>query len=225
VRRSSASRSSPERIVTAARTRRRALLAAAAGVACAPVAPVARAAAPAPLDIRVSDAAGKPLADAVVFLESAEAKARVKPLAGVEIAQAERRFMPAVSVVTVGSAVAFPNRDVVRHHVYSFSPAKRFEIKLYVGTPAAPVVFDQPGIAVLGCNIHDQMAAWVVIVETPWYGRTDADGRWAGQAPPGRYRLRAWHAGLPVGATPSDEALTVEAGGARAALRLAALQR
>jgi hypothetical protein len=139
----------------------------------------------------------------------------------VEIAQAERRFVPAVSVVTVGSAVAFPNRDVVRHHVYSFSPAKRFEIKLYVGTPAQPVVFDQPGIAVLGCNIHDNMAAWVVIVDTPWYGRTDEQGRWSGPVPPGRYRLRAWHPELPVGATPSDLALAVDGSGARAAVKLA----
>ena len=134
----------------------------------------------APVDVRVTDAAGLPLAGAVVFLESAAAREQVRPLSGIEIGQAERQFQPQVSIVTRGSAVSFPNRDTVRHHVYSFSDAKRFEIKLYVGTPAAPVVFDAPGIAVLGCNIHDQMAAWVVIVETPWYGRSDADGRWAG---------------------------------------------
>ena len=173
------------------------------------------------VEVRVTDQAERALPGAVVFLESAEARAQVKPLSGVEIAQAERRFDPAVSVVTVGTAVSFPNRDVVRHHVYSFSPAKRFEIKLYVGTPAQPVVFDQPGIAVLGCNIHDQMAAWVVIVETPWYGRTDAQGRWSGAVPPGRYRLRAWHPALAVGATPSDQALAVDAAGARAAVKLA----
>jgi hypothetical protein len=140
----------------------------------------------------------------------------VRPLAGAEVAQAERRFTPAVSVVTVGTSVTFPNLDTVRHHVYSFSPVKRFEIKLYVGTPAAPVVFDQPGIAVLGCNIHDQMAAWIVVVATPWFGRSDDAGRWAGAAPPGRYTLRAWHAGMAVGAAPVEQVLTVEATGARA---------
>jgi plastocyanin len=197
---------------------RRRLLAALAASACVPA---ARATAAAPLDVRVTDAAGRALAGAVVFLESPEARTQVKPLAAIEIAQAERRFVPAVSVVTVGSAVTFPNRDTVRHHVYSFSPAKRFEIKLYVGTPASPVVFDQPGIAVLGCNIHDNMAAWVLIVDTPWFGRTDADGRWQGSAPPGRYRLRAWHAEMAVGATPADQALVVDAAGARAAVRLA----
>lgn len=178
----------------------------------------------APVEVRVTDGAGRPLAGAVVFLESREAREQAKPLAGVEIAQADKQFQPAVSVVTVGTAVNFPNRDTVRHHVYSFSPAKRFEIKLYVGTPAQPVVFDQPGVAVLGCNIHDQMAAWVLIVDTPWHGRTGADGRFVrADVPPGQYRLRTWHADLPVGATPADQALRVEAGGAQANVRLAEL--
>jgi plastocyanin len=178
----------------------------------------------APVEVRVTDGAGRPLAGAVVFLESREAREQAKPLAGVEIAQADKQFQPAVSVVTVGTAVTFPNRDTVRHHVYSFSPAKRFEIKLYVGTPAQPVVFDQPGIAVLGCNIHDQMAAWVLIVDTPWYGRTGADGRFVrADVPPGSYRLRIWHANLPVGATPTDQALRVETAGAQASVKLAGL--
>jgi plastocyanin len=193
-------------------------LAAAAGM-------VPRARAAGPVDVRVVDGSEQPLAGAVVFLESAAARQQVQPLAGVEVTQVDRRFVPTVSVITVGSAVSFPNRDTVRHHVYSFSPAKRFEIKLYVGTPAAPVVFDQPGIAVLGCNIHDTMAAWVVIVDTPYHGRTGTDGRWSGTAPPGRYRLRVWHPDLAVGALPTDEALAVAADGARASVRLAGLQR
>jgi len=166
------------------------------------------------LEVQVLDAAGRALADAVVFLESPAAQAAVRPAGLVEIAQVEQRFDPAVTVVPVGTAVNFPNRDKVRHHVYSFSPAKRFEIKLYVGTPASPVVFDRAGIAVLGCNIHDRMAAWVVIVPTPWYGKTDAAGsvRWA-DLPAGSYRLRAWHASLPPGELPIDQPLQV---GARA---------
>lgn len=194
-----------------------------AGVAAAWAAAVATAA---PLEVRVSDAAGRPLAGAVVYLESPAAREQVRPMSGAEIAQADKRFLPAVSVITVGTALAFPNRDTVRHHVYSFSPAKRFEIKLYVGTPAAPVVFDQAGIAVLGCNIHDQMAAWVVIIDTPWHGRTGDDGRWVfAQAPAGAYRLRTWHPELPVGAPPGDQALRLEAGGSQASVRLAGLVR
>lgn len=174
------------------------------------------------LDLTVTDAAGKPLADAVVYLESPTAKAAVKPAAGVEIAQAEKRFQPAVTVVPVGTAVNFPNRDTVRHHVYSLSAPKRFEIKLYIGTPAEPVVFDKPGVAVLGCNIHDSMAAWTVIVETPYYGKTGTDGRLAlDHLPPGNYRLRSWHASLPVGTPAADQALTLPASGASVSLRLA----
>lgn len=176
------------------------------------------------LVLQASDAAGQPLAGAVVFLESKDARAASRPATGVEIVQAHRQFNPAVTVVPVGTAVNFPNRDTVRHHLYSFSPVKTFEVKLYVGTPAAPVVFDQPGIAVLGCNIHDQMAAWVLIVETPWYGRSGSDGRWThASVAPGSYRLRTWHPALPVGAVPADQALQVEAGGAVATVRLLGL--
>lgn len=183
---------------------------------------VATGAAAGPVEVRVTDAAGKPLPQAVVFLESRDARAAVKPAAGVEIAQAARQFAPQVSVVPVGTAVSFPNRDTVRHHVYSFSATKKFEIKLYVGTPAAPVVFDQPGIAVLGCNIHDQMAAWVVVVDTPYYAQTGADGRVSLPAvPPGSYRLRAWHASLPPGAPAADSPLKVEQAPAQAGVQLA----
>ena len=174
------------------------------------------------VEVRVTDAAGRPLANAVVFLESREAKAAMKPAVGAEIAQVDRQFAPQVTVVPVGTPVSFPNRDTVRHHVYSFSPAKKLEIKLYVGTPAAPVVFDQPGIAVLGCNIHDNMAAWVVIVETPWYGQSGADGRvaWA-QVPPGAYRLRTWHPSLAAGAPAAEQALKVEVSALSLSVKLA----
>jgi plastocyanin len=165
-----------------------------------------------PLEVHVIDGSGKPLAGAVVFLESPEAKAASKPAPGVEIAQAGRQFTPQVTVVPLGSAVSFPNRDTVRHHVYSFSPIRKFEIKLYVGTPESPVVFDKPGIAVLGCNIHDRMVAWVVVVETPYAAQTGGDGRLTlPHVPAGAYRLRAWHPSLPVGAPATDQALVMGA--------------
>jgi len=174
------------------------------------------------VEVRVTDATGRALPQAVVFLESREARAAVKPTAWVEIAQVAKQFVPQVSVVTVGTSVSFPNRDTVRHHVYSFSSTKKFEIKLYVGTPAAPVVFDQPGIAVLGCNIHDRMAAWVVVVDTPYFAQTGPDGRVTlPQVPAGQYRLRAWHAALPPGAPAADLALRVDAAPAQAAVQLA----
>jgi len=158
----------------------------------------------------VTDAAGRPLADAVVMLEPTGAKLPVKPLAGVEIAQRSRAFQPALTVVTVGTPVSFPNFDTVRHHVYSFSPAKTFELKLYAGVPSTPVVFDKPGAAVLGCNIHDRMSAWVLVVDTPHYARSGTDGRARiDGVSPGSYRLRAWHAGLVPGQEPAPQPLTV----------------
>lgn len=174
------------------------------------------------LDVTVTGADGKPLADAVVFLESREARAAVKPSTGVEIEQAARQFTHRVTVVTAGSEVAFPNRDKVRHHVYSFSPTKTFELKLYAGTPANPVRFDKPGIAVLGCNIHDSMVAWVVVVETPYFGKTDAAGRLKLEdVPPAAYRVRSWHPGLPPGAPALDQPLVLAGGGQSLALRIA----
>ena len=179
---------------------------------------MARPALAGPVEVRVLDGAGKPLAGAAVFLESREAKAASKPLAGVEIAQASRQFSAQVTLVTVGTAVSFPNRDTVRHHVYSCSPVKKFEIKLYVGTPAAPVVFDSPGIAALGCNIHDNMAAWVVVVDTPHHGLTGADGKLALPAvPAGTYQLRSWHPALPPGDAALSQPLVVPAAGPAAA--------
>lgn len=171
------------------------------------------------VDVRSSD--GLPLADAVVFLESPAARAALRPLRGTEIEQAERRFTQRVTVVPVGSEVQFPNRDKVRHHVYSFSPAKTFELKLYIGTPANPVLFDRPGIAVLGCNIHDSMIAWVVVVETPHHGLTAAPGRVRlADVPPGSYRLRTWHPALPPGAPALDQPLVVPAAGAAVTVQL-----
>ncbi len=179
------------------------------------------------VQVQVHDGAGNALADAVVFLESADAsraRAAAKPLAGVEIAQVNRQFEPRVLVVPQGTSVQFPNRDSVRHHVYSFSAAKNFELKLYSGTPANPVTFDKTGIAVLGCNIHDNMVAWVVVVDTPYFGRSAAMGGVAlPNVPAGTYRLRVWHPNLPVGAPALDQTLSVDAVDAKVTVRMAGL--
>ena len=161
------------------------------------------------VSVLVADPAGKPLADAVVMLEPAAGKLPVAPMTGVRIAQVKRQFAPQVSVVTVGTPVSFPNDDTVRHHVYSFSPVKTFELKLYAGVPNAPVVFDKPGIAVLGCNIHDQMVAWVVVVDTPLHARSAASGRARiDGVPAGSYQLRVWHSSLPEATPPTSTAVS-----------------
>ncbi len=147
--------------------------------------------------VNVLDANGKPLANAAVSLEPLSRAWASKVHPQVEIAQFKRQFDPRVTVVSTGTPVLFANFDTVRHHVYSFSPIKKFELKLYAGTPHAPVVFDQPGVAVIGCNIHDQMAAWIVVVDTLFHGVTGIDGRARVQAlPTGKYRLKVWHPGL-----------------------------
>lgn len=162
------------------------------------------------VSVQLQDNAGAPLPDGVVFLESRDAKQLAKPANGAEIAQAGKKFSPRVLVVPVGTAVSFPNRDTVRHHVYSFSPTKTFELKLYSGTSASPVMFDKPGIAVLGCNIHDTMSAWVVVVETPYFATGDAKGlATLRDVPAGNYRLRVWHPGLAVGAPAAEQALSI----------------
>ena len=163
-----------------------------------------QAAGAATLTLNIGDSAGKPLADAVVLLDPVGAKAAVKPMPDTEIAQAKRQFQPRVTLVTTGTRVSFPNFDTVRHHVYSFSPVKTFELKLYAGVPNAPITFDKPGFAVLGCNIHDTMAAWVVVADTPWHARSGADGvARIDNVPAGAYTLRVWHAGLAAEPAPS----------------------
>ena len=171
--------------------------------------------------VSVGDEAGRPLKDAVVMLEPATGTLPVKPMPQVDIAQANRQFNPQITVITVGTAVNLPNFDTVRHHVYSFSPIKTFELKLYAGVPTAPIVFDKPGAAVLGCNIHDQMAAWVVVVDTPYFARTTASGEVHIEGvPAGHYRLRAWHAGVAPHKEPLPEPFAVGSADASAQIKL-----
>lgn len=149
------------------------------------------------LTVNVTDSQGAPVAGAVVFLESAAASAAVQPVTDARIVQKNKTFVPDVLVIPRGTAVYFPNEDTVRHHVYSFSAIKPFEIKLYVGTPAAPVLFDQSGVAVLGCNIHDEMIAWVVALDTPYYSRSNQQGESKlTVVPEGEFTLRVWHKDL-----------------------------
>jgi plastocyanin len=112
------------------------------------------------------------------------------------IDQVDKHFEPRISVVRTGTIVNFPNSDNLRHQVYSFSPAKVFTLKLYAGSPSTPITFDKPGLVVLGCNIHDRMVAFVGVVDTPYFAKTDAIGKAVLNLPAGHYRLRVWHPGL-----------------------------
>lgn len=144
-------------------------------------------------EARVRSPAGAPIEDAAVVLEPLSGKVP-QPKVQASIEQRDREFVPYLSIVQKGAAVDFPNRDKLKHHVYSFSPAKTFEIKLYAGQPAQPVIFDKAGEVALGCNIHDWMEAHVLVVDSPWFGKTGADGiARITQVPAGSYRLRLWH--------------------------------
>jgi plastocyanin len=170
----------------------RILLLACAGATAASLA-CAREAEAAEMAATVS-AGGHPVPDAVVVaVPEAGVRPADKPPQGV-VDQIDKEFVPYVTPIRVGSLVQFPNRDHIRHHVYSFSPAKPFELPLYVGTPARPVLFDKPGVVKLGCNIHDWMIGYIYVADTPYFGKTGADGRVVLAAlPAGRYRVRVWH--------------------------------
>jgi plastocyanin len=158
----------------------------------------------------VLDAAGQPVTDAAIYAEPVSGQVLPKLQRTTQIEQKDRKFSPLVSVIQTDSEISFPNNDSVRHHVYSFSPAKVFELKLYAGVPAAPVHFDKPGTVVIGCNIHDHMIAYVHVVNTPYFGKTDSAGkvRIDGLAA-GRYRLKAWHFGMPASAAIPEQAINV----------------
>jgi plastocyanin len=147
--------------------------------------------------VKVSVTAGnKPLDGAVVTAESPDGKPLL-PLPGSDLTavmdQRDRHFVPHVLAVELGTAVSFPNSDNIRHDVYSFSPAKTFELPLYKGTPAKPVLFDKPGVVVLGCNIHDWMLGFIDVVPTPYFAKTDDTGvAPIKNVPPGSYTLRVW---------------------------------
>ena len=147
------------------------------------------------LDVTVRGRNGAPVADAVVTVQTAEHKpapARfAQPLA---VSQHNLQFEPFVLVVPLGADVRFPNQDDVRHQVYSFSPAKTFELKLYGKDQTRTVHFDKPGVVSLGCNIHDQMTAYVMVVDTAYAAKTDASGHAVVHGlPAGAAAVQVWH--------------------------------
>nr|WP_314623513.1 methylamine utilization protein [uncultured Noviherbaspirillum sp.] len=161
------------------------------------------------LNVQVTDAAGKPIQDAAVYAEPLSSPP-VPRSKGTEIEQKSRKFMPVMTVVQTGTEISFPNNDTVRHHVYSFSPTKPFELKLYSGTPGTPILFDKPGTVILGCNIHDQMVAYIQVVNTPYFGKSDQAGKVRmTDLTPGKYRLKAWHYRLPANAPAVEAEITI----------------
>jgi len=163
----------------------------------------------------VNDQDNRPVEDAVVVAVPEGQSVAAPARAGREVVdQVNKEFVPYVKPSIVGSQVNFPNKDNIRHHVYSFSPAKTFELPLYVGTPATPVLFDRRGVVTIGCNIHDWMIAHIYVAETPYFGKTGRDGKVRLEnLPPGRYAVRVWHPRMQGAEESTSRALTVDRAG------------
>lgn len=145
------------------------------------------------LDITVTDAEQKPLPYTVIELVNSQYPAAAVP-DNAQVIQQGLNFQPFVSVVAQGSLVEFPNLDKTRHHVYSFSKTKTFELRLYAGKPEAPVLFDQPGVVTLGCNIHDNMLAYIYVSASRYTAVTDANGQvHFADLPAAEFQLSLWH--------------------------------
>lgn len=161
---------------------------------------------------------GEPVKDAVITL-SPPGASEARPIKfswPYVVAQQNIAFNPFVLIIPVGSDVNFPNKDNVRHHVYSFSPVKKFELKLYGRDESRSVRFDKAGIVPLGCNIHDQMIAYVVVVDTPFAAKTGADGVAVIKGlPAGSAPMTVWHPYMKTARNQQVRTVNVPAAGGR----------
>ena len=170
------------------------------------------------LTVSVRDAAGRPVRDAVVTVHPASGVPRspIRFSWPLRMAQQDIQFNPYVLIVPVGAPVAFPNLDRVRHHVYSFSRGNRFEIELYGRDETRTHTFTTPGVAAVGCNIHDAMLGYIKVVDTPWAAKTPASGDVVlSGIPAGGATLRIWHPRLAGRGNELSQVITVAAGAGR----------
>src|SRR5215469_3582385 len=146
--------------------------------------------------VTVKDSQGTLVSDAVVYAKSNNPVVSLEKKQAV-IEQRDKQFVPSVTAIQIGTSVTFPNRDNVRHDVYSLSPVKEFELPLYAGIPADPVTFDKEGFVTLGCNIHDWMVAYIAVLPTPYFQVTGKDGRAVLEdLPAGKYSVEVWQPSL-----------------------------
>ena len=175
------------------------------------------------LTVELKSAAGQPVGDAVVSFRPASGVAGPMRYPGpYVITQSDVHFDPFIVLVPVGAEVTFPNKDKVRHHVYSFSAAKRFEIRLYGRDETRRITFDKAGVVALGCNIHDQMMGFVVVLDTPIAAKVGPSGQVTlSNIPPGGGTLTVWQPFLRTPGNQIVQQVTIPAqGAANAALTL-----
>jgi plastocyanin len=145
------------------------------------------------LTVGVIDRLGHGVGGVVVTVTPAEARGAKQVQTTAVMDQRALAFEPNVLVVATGTSVEFPNNDLVSHQVYSFSPAKKFQLPLYKGVRHPPVNFEREGLVVLGCNIHDAMVGYIYVTDAPYFGKTDADGTLRLQnLKGGEYRVSLW---------------------------------
>lgn len=170
------------------------------------------------LTISVRDSAGRPVQDAVVTVHPAAGVPRgpIRFSWPLRMAQQDIQFQPYVLIVPVGGTVSFPNLDRVRHQVYSFSRGNRFELELYGRDETRTRTFSAVGVAAIGCNIHDQMMAYIKVVDTPWAAKTPAGGDVVLRGiPAGAATLRVWHPRLAGRGNEVSRPLTIAAAAGR----------
>lgn len=162
------------------------------------------------VDFQVQDQEGRAVANAVIeVLDPQSPTAAIRHTIS-SMDQINKRFVPLLLTIQAGDQVNFPNSDQIRHHVYSFSPAKPFEIKLYAREPATPITFSQPGVVVLGCNIHDAMVGYIYVAETGWVGQSNEAGQLSLPTDTFPTQIRVWHPAL---SPDSLQSLTLSAEG------------
>lgn len=169
------------------------------------------------LTVNVRNAAGQPVRDAVVTVHPAAGVPRgpIRFSWPMRVDQRNIQFQPFVLIVPVGTAVSFPNLDRVRHQVYSFSRGNRFELPLYRRGETPTHAFATVGVAALGCNIHDEMLAYIKVVDTPWAAKTDGTGSVTLRGiPAGGATLRVWHPRLAGRGNETAQTITLGAGAA-----------
>ena len=125
--------------------------------------------------LTVVDQDGKPALNAVVHITGPTIHSSSSSIAIMD--QVDREYTPHVLAIHKNQQVSFPNSDNVRHHIYSFSTAKKFEVKLYAGTPQSPLTFENEGVVVLGCNIHDSMLGYIVVYDSGLFDVVDNKGQ------------------------------------------------
>ncbi|HXZ67394.1 MAG TPA: methylamine utilization protein [Alphaproteobacteria bacterium] len=176
------------------------------------------------LDVKVLDQSGKPVESAVVSLTAPAGAPPGPPLpAQAIIDQNFETFFPLVTILPTGGSVTFRNSDKTMHQVYSFSTIKRFAFEVDVGHSSPAVVFDKPGTAAIGCNIHDQMITYVVVTDNPYTKLSDKSGAaHFTDLQPGHYAAEVWHPDLAPGANPASAEADVGPGETelRVALRI-----